>query len=322
MTGYVIGPWVRGDRFYGRAELLEALLRPGERIRWVAGCRRVGKTSLLRQLELLAPDRGIAPLVWDLQGADCRDELRLSLEDALLDAVDAADPGGLQPHADTGPAELLAAWCRTVRRRDLEPLLLVDEAEELLTVVQRDADAVAELGGRLTDRDAPWTVITSSVRLERLAESTAGGWLDAVVRQPRLIGPLAPDDSRALVRQDHARPEDRPELGAAAVEIVVDRAGGHPYLLQLLAKRTLELGDADRATAALAADPAVGHMVRTDLELLGPDARRACLAVASGADPDLASGLASRLRGLGLVRDDPATGRPRAGHAFLVAQTS
>ena len=50
---YVVGQWVRGERFYGRASLIDEILSGPRNSTWVLGTRRIGKTSLLSQLERL-----------------------------------------------------------------------------------------------------------------------------------------------------------------------------------------------------------------------------------------------------------------------------
>ena len=62
---YVVGQWVRGDRFYGRQAHLQEILEGPRESLWLLGTRRIGKTSLLRQLEWIAsrnPDLWLAPL--------------------------------------------------------------------------------------------------------------------------------------------------------------------------------------------------------------------------------------------------------------------
>src|SRR5690606_20055647 len=84
---YNVGRWVRGKNHYGRQRLIDYLLHAPDSAIWLVGTRRMGKTSLLRQLELLtsAPDSTYVPLFWDLQGCqtarDLSDELFYSLED-------------------------------------------------------------------------------------------------------------------------------------------------------------------------------------------------------------------------------------------------
>ena len=68
---YVTGAYVVGRKHYGRREMADYLLHGDSRAYWVVGNRRIGKTSLLRQLELLALSQNrIVPLFWDMQGGN------------------------------------------------------------------------------------------------------------------------------------------------------------------------------------------------------------------------------------------------------------
>ena len=74
---YIAGRWVRGRDHYGRQRLITHLLRVEDPAIWVVGTRRMGKTSLLRQLELETdrPESELVPLFWDLQGVESFDDL-------------------------------------------------------------------------------------------------------------------------------------------------------------------------------------------------------------------------------------------------------
>ena len=64
---------------------------------WLLGARRIGKTSLLKQLEHLtasSPEIGYFPLFWDLQGTESPEELHQDFSDALLDAEERLGRGG------------------------------------------------------------------------------------------------------------------------------------------------------------------------------------------------------------------------------------
>jgi len=68
---YVVGQWVRGDRFYGRAAQIDEILEGQRNCIWLLGTRRIGKTSLLKQLEYITDrsrDRRYFPLFWDFRG--------------------------------------------------------------------------------------------------------------------------------------------------------------------------------------------------------------------------------------------------------------
>ena len=68
---YVVGRWVRGANHYGRQRLIDYVLSIEDNTVWIVGTRRIGKTSLLRQIEFLTvDDPSYVPLFWDLQGCE------------------------------------------------------------------------------------------------------------------------------------------------------------------------------------------------------------------------------------------------------------
>src|SRR5213593_1903316 len=101
-TPYVVGQWVRGEKFYGRAGLIEEILEGHRNWLWLLGTRRIGKTSLLKQVELLASGPNgqssrYFPVFWDFQGADDPEELHRGFSDALLDAEERLARVGIRP---------------------------------------------------------------------------------------------------------------------------------------------------------------------------------------------------------------------------------
>ena len=96
------------------------------------GTRRIGKTSLLRQLEWIAsqrPELAHLPLFWDLQGTDDPAELHLSFHDALLDSEERWSELGIEV-ATLDPDDLFASLThlrRQIRTTGRRLLLLCDE---------------------------------------------------------------------------------------------------------------------------------------------------------------------------------------------------
>lgn len=312
---WVVGPWVRGERFYGRSVLLESLESAGPRLRWLAGCRRVGKTSVLRELErrALAADAGPIPLVLDLQGVESAADLDAAVADAALDLEPAAAArlGVLDGLEGLAAAAVIDVITERASRGPLPVLMLVDEAESLATVAAVDPDAVAALGARLAGCGGIRTVVASSVRLEIVARRLPGlDWLVPALASPEWLGPLAPEDAAGIVVQGQVPPEDRPPLPEGAVERVLTLAGGHPLLLQLLAKRVAETGDPAAAEQAVASEPAVRSLVEVDLRLLPELDRATVSAVVLGESVSAAGDRVEMLVALGLLR--------RNGHGRLV----
>ena len=55
---FVVGQWVRGEQFYGRRALIDEILTGPRNSLWLLGTRRIGKTSLLKQVEHLTSSEG------------------------------------------------------------------------------------------------------------------------------------------------------------------------------------------------------------------------------------------------------------------------
>ncbi len=69
---FIVGSFVRGEDFFGRQALIGEILEGERQSIWVLGGRRLGKTSLLREVEHRVQRSRETPFValyWDLQGS-------------------------------------------------------------------------------------------------------------------------------------------------------------------------------------------------------------------------------------------------------------
>lgn len=314
--GYAVGQWVRGSSFYGReAELREILHGPRNGL-WLLGGRAIGKTSLLKELEhqtALDPASGYFPLFWDLQGTADPSDLDADFHAALAEAEARLEAQGVSLGEVVGEDFLasLGRLRRALRARGLTLLLLWDEVEELLHLHRRAPGLLSKLRRALQSQEGVRTVLASGPRLWQLADQRGdtSPFLHGFA-PPLYLGPLSAAAARALVRQEQA-PEGSPGIAdEAVIEALLCSSGNHPWLLQLLAARTLEFGDPARATAAVAADATVRFLLAVDHDLLAPEERALLLTLARGgaSEPEGAE-LAARLQhleGLGFVRREAA----------------
>ena len=278
---YVIGQWVRGGKFYGRGSHLGRILG-GES--WVSGLRRVGKTSLLRQVELETQRLGHSGLFLDLQGVDDGADLDRALSDAWLDAGVADAPPGVED---------LSRW---LDARGAQPFwLFLDEADEVLSS-EHLAEAVAELVAVVRARAGGRVVIASSLRLvDRVSDFP---WLGEL-SPPLWLGSFSRAEAESLVRQDQAPVAMRPAFSAAQAAAICAACGDHPMLVPLLAKRALESGSVEAGCEQLIEDPTLDRLFAVDFDLLDRSAREALTALAQGRSADVPA----RLEALGLVSE-------------------
>jgi hypothetical protein len=267
---YIVGAYVTAREHYGREEVIEALLEGGARAHWIVGNRRVGKTSLLRQLELLAVRRGrLVPLYWDMQGCASYAELGGTLAEAVADHADRFAPLGLGPAlADERDAlTLLAHLRRLATRAGREMLLLCDETEALIDICGREPVAMQRLHRALTGGAGLRTVMGSTREIYRLYD-VCRDWPTspflAGFDMSITLGSLSPSDAKNLILQTQAPRGGRIKAAAAAVAAIRDATNNHPLLLQLLCSRLL----CDDATLRVPGDTdlRVDSMVASFLE--------------------------------------------------------
>lgn len=296
---FVIGQWVCGSRFYGRETELAEILGSRERRQWIAGLRRIGKTSLLKQIDhVAASDARILPLFWDLQGAGSLEDLGLTFTDALLDAEETMERRGiaLDEIEDGDLFAALEKLAHALKRRGTELLLLCDEADELGGLDRAMPGLAARLWQEVAGFETARVVLASSPRL----------CLTEPFTSPRYLGALTDGEARALLRQSQLPPDAQPLFDEAGVEKLRAHCGNHPMLLQIAAKRWHEVGDLDEALRQIAADRAVQHLLAVDFDLLTSAEQETLRSIAR--EEGGSAGDAGRLRDLGLVRCDRAGG--------------
>ena len=235
---YTVGRWLRGADHYGREQLLEYLMSATDPAIWVVGTRRMGKTSLLRQLEWLLTsqdDASLVPLFWDLQGSESKEdfdyELFLAVEDvaARFQAL-GVDVGSLYGR---DAIHILRSLQRALRQHNKQLLLLIDEAEAWISLAKNDYQALARLRKALQSGGMR-TIMTSTKLLMQLNDLTRN-WLTS----PFLFGfslvnlwSLEPTASAGLVSQEQSNAPVYVEQ--ARVDEILRHTHRHPYLIQTL----------------------------------------------------------------------------------------
>jgi hypothetical protein len=278
---------------------------------WVMGLRRTGKTSLLRQIELLSKeDNSFLPLFWDLQGCQSPDDLGLALYEGVEEAAgDFASLGeNISGWESLDLFALLKALARLAREDERRLLLLVDEAECLNHLARTHPHALQRLRRTLQRGPHIRTVLVSSKRLSALHE-LCRDWETSPFLHGfalRYLSHLTPEAAVGLVHQRQAARSVH-----AARDLVAQirqLTGDHPYLLQLLCSRLFSDGSlhpiADEDLAFVEAQ--MTDFVLNDFAALAGPERAILRAVSSGqplpadAHPTYLHGLV----GLGILRHE------------------
>ena len=280
VTPYVVGQWVRDERFYGRRELIDEILLGNRNCLWVLGTRRIGKTSLLKQLEHItstAAEPRYFPIYWDFQGSEAVEDLNQGFGDSLLDASERLAALGLK-YAEVANDDLFVAMSqlrRELKARNLTLLVLGDEVEELVRIHEKDPRFLRRLRRALQSPENIRTVLASSIRLWSLAseQGATSPFLHGFT-PPLAVRGLDDTEARNLIRQSQLPASSRPKLDDAIVETIRARCNNHPYLLQLLSERFLELGVLEQAIEHVATDQMVSFFFGSDLAMLTESERR------------------------------------------------
>jgi AAA+ ATPase superfamily predicted ATPase len=264
---FIAGSWVRGEDFFGREATIRDVLEGERHSVWVLGARRLGKTSLLKELEhrvQRSRDTPFVALYWDLQGSgDAR-----GLSETLLSSVEDSEPFrratdvAVDDLESLPVAEMLASLVRRTVRSGWRLLLLVDEAEELLVIGRADPGVLARLRRVVSRGPDVRTVVTATRLLARIDEEAAlatSPFLHGFI-PPIYLTPLSAEDGRALLGRGGFADDE--------VELAIERTACHPFLLQLLASRLFESRDMAATLEQLAADEMIANFFSVDFATL------------------------------------------------------
>lgn len=307
---FIVGSFVRGDDFYGRQALLSEVLDGERQSVWALGARRLGKTSLLRELEHRVQRSRETPFValyWDLQGSgDARgmaETLLSSVEDA--ESFRRATDVSVEDLESLPIAEMISTLVRRTVRSGWRLLLLVDEAEELLVVGRGDPGVLARLRRVLSRGPDVRTVITATRLLARVDEEArmpTSPFLQGFI-PPVYLTPLSPEEGRSLLARGGFSERD--------VDLLLERTACHPFLLQLLASRLFESRDLAATLDQIASDEMVANYFSVDFSTL-EEAERTLLSEIAREGPRTRSQLAQALG-----RSEDALATPLYGLTML-----
>ena len=259
-----------GNHFFGRQSILKAVLYSNEACDWIIGQRRVGKTSLLRQLEwvLNQEDKGKFGLFWDIQGSFDASGLAESLIDAIEDSRD--EYPAIWSSLELNDFEsqdcpvILKQLSRALSNSGRALHLLIDEAEEFMSVGQEDPMVLAKLRKFFQNSRQVHTVLTSTPKLEQFHKAVS------VQTSPllhgfhaRYLGPFSQNEADTLLASGIESQDIRQKI--------FSKSGGHPFETQLLAKHYFETSNFEGICLELEANPSLIQVLEVNFELLNPE---------------------------------------------------
>ncbi|RMF70380.1 MAG: serine/threonine protein kinase [Calditrichaeota bacterium] len=265
---FIAGNWVRGEKFFGRKQLIAEILEGERHYLWIAGTRRFGKTSLLKQIEYLTNQGELAQryisLFWDLQGSRDADGLKDSLLESIEDAEERFAEIGVAASEleDRGLFEILRSLKRRAKDANLSLMLLCDEAEELISIEKNNPEILPKLRRFFQRGENLYTVLTATRRLAVLERSTlpeTSPFLHGFV-PPVYLTCLEQDEARKLMQQW--------KFTDAEVATILEKTNCHPFLLQLLCKRLVETRDLEAVIEEVSHDNMISQFFSIDFQYL------------------------------------------------------
>ena len=251
-----VGRVAAGERFIGRRDLVRlvqaAWQEPGRpsNVR-VLGHHRTGKTSLVLYAMHTSPvDRAdLVSVTLNVGSQDCGSDLFRSMTRRVLEGLNEWD--GPDRHADLAAIdhavqasvawydlrEAVRAFFKAARRAERFVLVVLDEFDRASTAFTRLAEFQL-LRDLASDPQFSLGLITISRRpIESIEMDAAGGSiLGGVVTMTRYVGMFTDAEADLLLARAAAA-----GVGLAAVrDQIVERAGLHPFLLELLCNRIVE----------------------------------------------------------------------------------
>jgi phosphate transport system substrate-binding protein len=245
---YIIDTPVTGDEFFGREALIESITNvlryPAHTSIIVYGQRRIGKTSLLKQLagKMKAP---FFPVYFNLDGKATEPLTEVLHQMAGAAAAEAGMPAPPAELFKDGPdafhQKFLPELYKAVGSQQ-QPTFLLDEFNPVDTP---EKELSPEAAGRqldsylyklLTTQNHTDFIFAAGRRMNELSSVERSGY-QADLNQYLTV--LNPEQARKLINKPGAPPYEE-----EAIIRILDVTRGHPYLLQLLCHTIYEQSSA------------------------------------------------------------------------------
>jgi len=268
---YIVGDPVMGRDFYGREAIIETICERRDRAVHVIGMRRIGKTSLLRQLESQLP-----AIFLDFQAAVGRTGLARQVQRGLR-RLNRQHPWLPPPDEGKSAFELLEDADEQAEAEGASLWLLCDEAEGLIDLGQQDSEALKMLRGVIWGGRALRAVLASAKNLVKL-DDLCREWRTSPFLSnfplPLYLGGLTDEAADALITQSQS---ESPVKAAPKLRAEIRRlANKHPYLIQWLCHRLWQPDNTLRPITPrdLEPDEHLAARLRMDFDYLSDTERR------------------------------------------------
>ena len=224
---YTLNP-VYGENFYGREKLIGNILSSKNRRALIIGARKMGKSSLLQQLECKLKSNSHIVLYLSLKGIDKSEEFENNfkmvgqLNEKMIFDVTFNETEDIQT--------VLRVINNKLQQRGKHLFLLVDDAENLAELESPFLDKLQISLEKATQINL---ILAGSQKIYKLRE-VAADWFESFPN-PWILGPLTNREANALITQDK-----KIKVSGETIEDIREQTGNHPYFIQLLCSTLFE----------------------------------------------------------------------------------
>lgn len=235
---YIVGsPIKEKNEFHGRKKYLDRYVNIQSHLICIFGIRRIGKTSLLFQLETAYEHNQTykIALFLNLLGVRSTQEITRVFERAIKQAnkkhkTILKDFKGIESNATF--LETLQQWSEFCVQNQMESLILIDEAENLARLKVAELSQIKQL---LLSRSCPLSmIITGSRKIRELGPKHRPFYKDF---EQTYLSTFYEDEARDVLSQNQ-----KVQVSLENLQKILHYSGRHPYFLQYIADELFENG--------------------------------------------------------------------------------
>ncbi len=234
MNPYLIGAPALDKQFYGRHELMAELENFDRRFYFLNSVRRIGKTSVLKELERRVTMRGYWPVFLDASIADSNEGLKRSLFSSIRNYLDAKQIPIPSDWTEPQSFEnLLGKWIDFCKNHNYKAFFCIDEVEQFCKDGVLSNEAIQRITAHFNNaRSHVKVIMTGSPQYLVMSRGSQSLSDFATLFTTRFICPFDKHEAINLMRK--TQEENPVSVSDEEVEDFYSLVGGHPFLLQTI----------------------------------------------------------------------------------------
>jgi hypothetical protein len=231
---YLIGAPALDKQFYGRHELMAELENFDQRFYFLNSVRRMGKTSVLKELERRVTMRGYWPVFLDASADDSNQGLKKSLFRSIRNYLDTKQIAIPSDWVEVQSFEdLLGQWIEFCKKSNYEAFLCIDEVEQFCKDGVLSNEAIQRITAHFNNaRSHVKVIMTGSPKYIVMSKGRQSLSDFATLFITRFICPFDRQEAIKLMRK--TQEENLVSVSDDEVDDFYSLVGGHPFLLQTI----------------------------------------------------------------------------------------